>query len=64
MPKLSAQLKAILREHGCNFYRQAKGDHELWESPITKTRFPVDEGMKSRHSANGVLKQAGIPKKF
>jgi hypothetical protein len=41
-----------------------KGDHEIWYSPITGIRFVVDQHIKSRHTANAVLKQAGLPKKF
>jgi hypothetical protein len=60
----SPELKRILRESGCYFERQGKGDHEIWFSPISKRRFPVDSKIKSRHTANAVLKQAGLPKKF
>lgn len=49
---------------GCTFDRQGKGDHEIWHSPITEKYFPVDSSIKSRHTANEVLKQAGLPKKF
>jgi len=38
----------------------AKGSHELWQSPITMTRFVVQRNLKSRISANNILKQAGI----
>jgi hypothetical protein len=41
-----------------------KGDHEIWWSPITKRHVTVDSKIKSRHTANEVLKQAGIGKKF
>ena len=44
--------------------RQGKGDHEIWYSPITDRRFVVDGSIKSRHTANAVLKQAGLPKAF
>ena len=57
------EVKKILRENGSKFYRDGKGDHAIWESP-TGHRFPVDGKIKSRHTANGVLKQAGIDKKF
>jgi hypothetical protein len=57
-------LKRILREAGCWVLRQGKGDHEIWESPINGHRFPVDAKIVSRHTANAVLKQAGLPKKF
>lgn len=59
-----AQLIALLKMHGCYFVREGKGDHEIWHSPITQRNFPVDGVCKSRHTANAVLKQAGIPKAF
>jgi len=58
------KLKDILVENGCWFVRQGRGDHEIWESPISNRRFPVDNNIKSRHTANAVLKQAGLPKEF
>jgi len=64
MADFTAQLKAVLRQAGCCFERQGKGDHEIWFSPITEVRFPVDSKIKSRHTANAVLKQAGLPKQF
>jgi predicted RNA binding protein YcfA (HicA-like mRNA interferase family) len=57
------ELRKILKNNGCSFVRQGKGDHEFWESP-NGARFPVDDGMKSRHTANAVLKQAGIDYKI
>jgi hypothetical protein len=54
------RLKKLLREHGCHFERQGKGDHEIGYSPITERRFVVDSAILSRHTANAVLKQAGI----
>jgi len=33
-------------------------------STATAIRFVVDNAIKSRHTANTVLKQAGLPKKF
>jgi hypothetical protein len=65
MPRgFTRQLKAILRDNGCIFERQGKGDHEIWYSPITKRRFTVDGNIPSRHLANAVLKQAGLDKAF
>lgn len=58
------ELKKMLLEAGCYFERQGKGDHEIWYSPIADRRFVVDGTIKSRHTANGVLKQAGLPKAF
>ncbi len=64
MADFSGKLKEILRSAGCRFERQGKGDHEIWHSPITDIRFPVDSKIKSKHTANAVLKQAGLPKQF
>jgi hypothetical protein len=64
MRSLTPELKDLLREAGCFFVRQGRGDHEMWESPITQRRFPVDNNIKSRHTANAVLRQAGLPKRF
>ena len=58
------ELKKLLREAGCRVERQGKGDHEIWFSPHTGLHFPVDQKIKSRHTANAVLKQAGLPKRF
>ena len=60
----SKELKILLGEGGCRFVRQGKGDHEIWYSPISQKHFPVDASIKSRHTANGVLKQAGLNKTF
>ncbi len=56
--------KRALREAGCRFERHGKGDHEVWWSPISGRRFAVDAKIKSRHTANEVLRQAGLPKGF
>lgn len=64
MSDYTPRLKQYLTEAGCEFDRQGKGDHEIWFSPITRIRFAVDNSIKSRHTANAVLKQAGLPKKF
>jgi HicA-like toxin of HicAB toxin-antitoxin system len=60
----SAELKKLLAASGCAFRRHGKGDHDIWYSPISGRCFPVDYRIKSRHTANAVLKQAGLPKEF
>jgi predicted RNA binding protein YcfA (HicA-like mRNA interferase family) len=64
MADYSPEVKRVLRANGCYFHRQGKGDHEIWYSPITNRYFPVDSKILSRHTANGILKQAGLPKEF
>ena len=64
MAEFIRDLKKYLCEAGCSFERHGKGDHEIWYSPINSVRFVVDSTIKSRHTANAVLKQAGLSKKF
>jgi hypothetical protein len=64
MVSYTPKLKEVLRAHGCYYERAGRGDHEIWYSPITDRRFPVDYKILSRRTANAVLKQAGIPKQF
>ena len=58
------ELKKQLLEANCYFERAGKGDHEIWYSPLTNRRFVVDNAIKFRHTANGVLKQTGLEKAF
>jgi len=57
-------LRRRLSEAGCWQVREGKGDHSIWQSPVNGRRFVVDGRIKSRHTANAVLKQAGLPKRF
>jgi hypothetical protein len=61
---LTPAVKRLLRASDCTLVRAGKGDHEIWFSPITNRNFTVDNHMLSRHTANAVLKQAGLPKAF
>lgn len=64
MSDYTKEVRRLLHEAGCRFDRQGRGDHELWWSPITKRKVIVDGKIKSRHTANQTLKQAGLPKAF
>lgn len=64
MESFTPELIRILQLAGCHLLRQGKGDHAIWFSPITALPFVVDNKIKSRHTANAVLKQAGLPKAF
>jgi hypothetical protein len=57
-------LRRMLLDAGCALLRKGKGDHEIWTSPKADRPFTVDSKIKSRHTANAVLKQAGLPKGF
>ncbi|MBY6265543.1 type II toxin-antitoxin system HicA family toxin [Azospirillum sp. 412522] len=53
-----------LEAAGCRFLRHGKGDHDIWCSPHTNRPITVDHKIKSRHTANGIMKQAGLPHRF
>ena len=54
----------LLRESSFEFKRQGRGDHEIWWNPRTGVRVTVDGKLKSKFTANGILKEAGLPKAF
>jgi len=64
MDNYSKKVKQILTRNKCHFERHGKGDHDIWFSPVSGKYFPVDSKIKSRHTANAILKQAGLEKKF
>jgi predicted RNA binding protein YcfA (HicA-like mRNA interferase family) len=55
---------ARLRAAGYEFKRQGRGDHEIWWNPRTNVAVTVDRKLKSRITANEILKEAGLPKAF
>jgi predicted RNA binding protein YcfA (HicA-like mRNA interferase family) len=63
-PQFDRELRKLLRSAGCELVRQGKGSHEIWRSPITRVNFAVPIGIPSRHTANAILRQAGLPKAF
>jgi len=54
----------LLQANGCYLVRQGKGSHEIWYSPVSKQNVTVPQSTKSRHTANDVLKKAGLAKAF
>jgi len=53
-----------LREVGWSFLRRGKGDHDIWHNPATGKKVTVPVKLLSRHTANDILKDAGLPKVF
>ena len=43
---------------------KSAGSHEIWDSPTTRRKFSVPRNTKMVHTANGILKSAGLPKAF
>lgn len=52
----------LLKENGFKFLRQGKGAHELWCKGDKVVL--VSCNCESRHTANGIMKGAGIAHKF
>lgn len=57
------QIRTILNDSGGYLVRQGK-KHEIWYSPVSDRNFSVPRKIKSRHTANAILKQAGLREKL
>jgi len=57
------EVAAILRQAGWILTDGGKGSHEKWRHAISGRTVIVPRS-KSRHTANEVLRQAGLPKAF
>ncbi|HXC13977.1 MAG TPA: type II toxin-antitoxin system HicA family toxin [Stellaceae bacterium] len=64
MADYAEPIREALRRAGCRVDRYGKGDHEIWLCPHSRRPIVVDNRIKSRHTANAILKQAGLPKQF
>jgi predicted RNA binding protein YcfA (HicA-like mRNA interferase family) len=54
----------LLMDGGFEFKRQGRGDHEIWWNPKTGVHVTVDRKLRSRFTANAILKEAGLAKAF
>lgn len=64
MADYQGRVYAALKLAGCYKIRDGKGSHEIWHNPDTGRSFTVARRIKSRHTANAILKQAGLSKAF
>ncbi|MDO4938745.1 MAG: type II toxin-antitoxin system HicA family toxin [Lachnospiraceae bacterium] len=64
MAEYEKRVREIMLKNGCCFVRHGKGDHDIWYSPITKRHVTVDGKIKSRQTANAIMKQSGITHHF
>ena len=64
MAEYEKVVRELLTAAGCHFVRHGKGDHDIWYSPITGRHFTVDGKIKSRHTANAIMKQSGLARRF
>ena len=60
MADYTKQILKILSDHNCYFVRRGKGSHNIWYSPVMSRSFTVVAKIENRHTANGILKDAGI----
>lgn len=56
------QVIAVLKRHGFSLSRQGKGSHQIWAND--RVSVVVSTNCKSRHTANKIMKEAGIKHKF
>lgn len=56
------QVVEQLRQHGYTFLCAGKGSHEIWSNGAHRQTVPFH--CKSRHTANEIMKQAGIAHRF
>ncbi|MDE0157617.1 MAG: type II toxin-antitoxin system HicA family toxin [Gammaproteobacteria bacterium] len=49
---------------GFKYWKNAKGSHEKWKCERTGKILLVPHNLKSRHTANAILKDAGSAKKI
>ena len=58
------QVAKLLLDAGFKYLENAKGSHEKWKSENTGVLVIVPRNLNSRHTANGILKDAGVGKAF
>jgi len=64
MSDYTKPVRAKLGENGWSFHRRGKGSHDIWINLNTNDTITVSDNIKSKHTANGILKKAGINHKF
>lgn len=57
------EVTALLRTNGFQRIDGGKGSHEKWFNDVTRRLLIVPRNLKSRHTANGILKSAQINRK-
>jgi predicted RNA binding protein YcfA (HicA-like mRNA interferase family) len=58
------ELERLLRDAGWAFLRPAKGSHAIWHDLKTGRKVTLPQGTTSRHTADAILRAAGLPKAF
>ena len=53
------QVVDAIRKQGFTRIRQGKGSHEIWARPGAAPKVSIPRRLRSRHTANRILKDAG-----
>ena len=64
MKDFGKEVRDLLKAAGCWFVRHGRGDQDIWRSPRAQRPLTVPVKIKSRHMANKILRDAGLPKAF
>ena len=64
MAEYEKKVRKILKDWGCIFVRHGKGDHDIWMNPKNGHSVAVDHVIKSRHTANAIMKELNIDYHF
>jgi len=64
MAEYEKKVRKVLKNNGWSFHRHGKGDHDIWIDPLTNLKVTVDGKIKSRHTANAIMKETKINHKF
>ena len=59
---LYPEIARLLNAHGWRMAEGGKGSHEKWRHP--DGRVAIVPRTHSRHTANAIMKQVGLPKSF
>ena len=62
MAGFQREVKKRLKSSGWHKVRSPRGSHEIWTHPEIELEIAVPAKIKSRHTANGILKDAGLSK--
>ena len=63
MATYEKKVMSLLRKAGWQKHRQGRTSHQIWRCPEQPERdIVVPSKIRSRHTANEVLKQAGLEK--
>ena len=54
-----SQVVDAIRKHGFTRIRQGKGSHEIWSRAGAGNKVSIPRKLRSRHTANQILKDAG-----